>query len=102
MPKGHGRYPHLRSIGDRKGRPGSLPARLPVTAHLLGGCPLGTDPAETVADCDHRVHGYPTLHVADGSAIAHNLGGSPSLTITAMAERAFARWPEAAAPEGTP
>ncbi|RLV04606.1 cholesterol oxidase [Streptomyces griseocarneus] len=69
--------------------------RLPFTAHLLGGCPLGRDPRTSVADLHHRVHGHPDLHLADASVIPANLGGNPALTVTAMAERAFARWPTA-------
>ncbi|MGW0842219.1 FAD-dependent oxidoreductase [Streptomyces sp. NPDC002787] len=67
---------------------------VPFTAHLMGGCPLGTDERASVAGPDHRVHGYPTLYVADASVIPANLGLNPSLTITALAERAFAHWPE--------
>lgn len=44
-------------------------------------------------DAYHRIHGYPGLHVVDGSAISANLGVNPSLTITAQAERAMAHWP---------
>ncbi|GGU96181.1 cholesterol oxidase [Streptomyces albospinus] len=69
--------------------------RLPFTAHLLGGCPLGGDSRTSVMDVHHRVHGYPGLHIADASAVPTNLGCNPALTITAMAERAFAQWPTA-------
>ncbi|HEX2810543.1 MAG TPA: GMC family oxidoreductase [Kineosporiaceae bacterium] len=65
----------------------------PITAHFIGGCPIG-DSAETgVVDAYQRVYGYPGLHVVDGSAVAANLGVNPSLTITAQAERAMALWP---------
>ena len=47
-----------------------------------------------VIDPYHRVWGYPTLHVVDGSTITANLGVNPSLTITAQAERAFSMWPK--------
>jgi cholesterol oxidase len=69
--------------------------RMPVTVHQLGGCPLGEDPQTSVADLQHRVHGYPTLHLSDASVITANLGVNPSLTITAMAERAMSHWPDA-------
>ena len=66
---------------------------VPMTAHFLGGCPIG-DSAETgVVDAYHRVFGHEGLHVVDGAAISANLGVNPSLTITAQAERAFALWP---------
>ncbi|HEY6425570.1 MAG TPA: GMC family oxidoreductase [Pseudonocardiaceae bacterium] len=66
---------------------------IPMTAHFLGGCPMGVTAADGVIDPYHRVHGYPTLSVVDGSAVSANLGVNPALTITALAERAFARWP---------
>jgi cholesterol oxidase len=66
---------------------------VPLTAHFLGGCVIGATPESGVVDPYHRVHGYPTLHVVDGSAVSANLGVNPSLTITAQAERAMSMWP---------
>lgn len=66
---------------------------IPLTAHFIGGAPIGTNPDEGVIDPYHRVFGYPNLHIVDGSAITANLGVNPSLTITAQAERAFSFWP---------
>ena len=66
---------------------------VPMTAHFIGGCAIGADASSGVVDAYHRVHGYPGLHVVDGSTISANLGVNPSLTITAQAERAFALWP---------
>jgi len=68
-------------------------ADVPMTAHFLGGCPIGATAQDGVLDAYQRVHGCPGLHVADGSAVSANLGVNPSLTITAQAERAFALWP---------
>lgn len=62
-----------------------------VTAHILGGCPMGMDPEKSVIDCDHRLFNYPGIYVVGGSSIPANLGVNPSLTITAMAERAMAK-----------
>ena len=41
----------------------------------------------------HEVRGYPGLYVCDGSAVSANPGVNPSLTITAMRERAMAGIP---------
>jgi cholesterol oxidase len=65
----------------------------PMTAHFLGGCPIGADPEHGVIDPYHRLYGHPGIHVVDGAAISANLGVNPSLTITAQAERAMALWP---------
>ncbi|MFI5620627.1 FAD-dependent oxidoreductase [Streptomyces sp. NPDC051567] len=65
----------------------------PLTAHFLGGCPIGASPREGVVDPYHRLYGYPGISVVDGSAVSANLGVNPSLTITAQAERAMAYWP---------
>ena len=66
---------------------------IPLTAHFLGGCAIGSDSEHGVIDPYHRVFNYSTLSIVDGSAISANLGVNPSLTITAQAERAFALWP---------
>ena len=65
----------------------------PTTAHVLGGATMG-DTAETgVIGPDHQVWNYPGLYVVDGSAVSANPGVNPSLTITALAERAMSRIP---------
>ncbi|TWV56884.1 GMC family oxidoreductase [Streptomyces misionensis] len=78
------------------GFPGSNVGELmgtPLTAHFLGGCPIG-DSAETgVIDPYHRLYGHPGISVVDGAAVSANLGVNPSLTITAQAERAMSFWP---------
>ncbi len=65
----------------------------PVTAHFIGGCPIGASPRTGVVDAWHRVFGYDGLHITDGSTVSANLGVNPALTITALAERAMSFWP---------
>ncbi|MDI3385693.1 GMC family oxidoreductase [Streptomyces sp. B-S-A8] len=65
----------------------------PLTAHFLGGCPIGADAARGVIDPYHRLYGHPGISVVDGAAVSANLGVNPSLTITAQAERAMSFWP---------
>jgi cholesterol oxidase len=66
---------------------------VPMTAHILGGCPYGDDATEGVLDVGGRVHNYPGLFVIDGSMVPANPGVNPSLTITAMAEHAMSLVP---------
>lgn len=66
---------------------------IPTTAHILGGCGIGADASSGVIDSRHRVFGYEGLYVCDGSTIPANLGVNPSLTITAMTERAMSLVP---------
>ncbi len=72
---------------------------IPTTAHILGGACMGRDASEGVIDAEHRVFGYPGLYVIDGSAISANPGVNPSLTITALAERAMSKIPSKRAGE---
>jgi cholesterol oxidase len=74
-------------------------ANIPVTAHILGGAVIGRDPSEGAIDGRHRVFGYENLIICDGSSLPYNPGVNPSLTITAMAERAMAMIPSK---HGTP
>jgi cholesterol oxidase len=80
-----------------RGQPGSslneVLLDVPTTAHILGGACIGASPDTGVVDPYHRVYGYDGLHLIDGAAIGANLGVNPALTITAMAERAVAFWP---------
>lgn len=74
--------PVLESVGD-----------LAVTAHILGGAVVADSPQQGVVDASHQAFGYPGLYVVDGAAVPANLGVNPSLTITAMAERAMSLVP---------
>lgn len=66
---------------------------IPMTAHILGGCPFGRDAEEGVIDLDCQIHNHPGLYVVDGTIVPANPGVNPSLTITALAEYAMSRVP---------
>src|SRR4029079_17453684 len=68
---------------------------IPTTAHILGGAIIGGTPADGVVDSENRVFGYENLLVTDGAAVPANPGVNPSLTITALAERAMSLVPPA-------
>jgi cholesterol oxidase len=62
---------------------------IPSTAHILGGACIGRTPDDGVINDRHEVFSYPGLYVVDGSSVSANPGVNPSLTITALAERAM-------------
>jgi len=62
---------------------------VPGTAHCVGGCIMADSRDHGVVDYSNRVFGYKNMYVCDGSMVAANLGVNPSLTITALAERAM-------------
>ena len=69
-------------------------ANIPMTAHILGGAAIGRDADHGVIDSNQQLFGYQNLLVCDGSAVPANPGVNPSLTITAMTERAMSKIPE--------
>ncbi|UTI66611.1 GMC family oxidoreductase [Paraconexibacter antarcticus] len=68
---------------------------MPTTAHILGGAVIAGSPEEGVVDSRQRLFGYENLLICDGSVIPANVGVNPSLTITALAERAISLVPPA-------
>lgn len=74
----------------------------PLTAHFLGGCPIGADADHGVLDPYQRLYGHPGISVVDGAAVCANPGVNPSLTITAQAERAMSLWPNRGEPDPRP
>jgi cholesterol oxidase len=68
---------------------------VPGTAHCIGGCVIADSPRRGVVDARHRVFGYKNMYICDGSVLSANLGVNPSLTITAMTERAMSFIPPA-------
>jgi len=66
---------------------------IPSTAHILGGAVMGEDAGKGVIDKHNRVFGYQNMMVCDGSMISANPGVNPSLSITAISERAMDKIP---------
>jgi cholesterol oxidase len=66
---------------------------MPTTAHILGGAVIGKNQDLGVIDKNNKMFNYKNLYVCDGSMIGVNLGVNPSLTITALTERAMSRIP---------
>lgn len=65
------------------------PVRLRLaTAHQMGGCTMGKDPARSVVDPSFKVHGYDNLFVVDGSVLPTALGVNPQITIMGLARHA--------------
>jgi cholesterol oxidase len=64
-----------------------------ASAHFVGGIPIGESSQSGAVDPYLRLFGQPGLHVMDGSVMPANPGVNPSLTITALAERAMSLWP---------
>ena len=67
---------------------------IPTTAHILGGAVMGEDVTAGVIDRDNKVFGYENMMICDGSMISANIGVNPSLSITAITERAMSLIPE--------
>ncbi len=69
-------------------------AGIPSTAHILGGAVMGADASEGVIDKNNKVFGYKHMYICDGSMISANPGVNPSLSITAISERAMSKIPD--------
>ena len=58
-----------------------------VSAHVMGGCPLGPDAATSVVDMTGRHHALANLYVMDGSLFPTSIGANPQLSIYAIAAK---------------
>ncbi|UOF92677.1 GMC family oxidoreductase [Fodinisporobacter ferrooxydans] len=57
------------------------------TAHLMGGCRMGKDPATSVVNRDCQTHDIPNLFICDASVFPTSGGGNPTHTVMAIAAR---------------
>ncbi len=58
-----------------------------TSAHVMGGCRMGADPANAVIDGDGRHHQLENLYVFDGSAFPTSIGANPQLSIYGIVAR---------------
>lgn len=85
-----------RMTSKMGGHEGALPFEVvnrTASAHFTGGIPIGDSSESGAVDPYGRLFGQPGLHVMDGSVMPANTGVNPSLSITALAERAMSLWP---------
>ena len=79
-----------------------LSMRHVFAAHPLGGCRMADSKDYGVVDHRNEVFDNPGLFCIDSSAIPTSLGVNPSLTISAVSERAVAQLIDRAADYGLP
>ncbi len=56
--------------------------------HLMGGCPIGTDPQTSIVNEQFQMHKHKNIYIADSSSFPSAPGINPSLTIMALSEKA--------------
>ena len=57
------------------------------SAHVMGGCAMGSDPANAVADNNGRYMNLDRLSIMDGSLFPTSIGANPQLSIYGMVAR---------------
>jgi choline dehydrogenase-like flavoprotein len=58
-----------------------------VSAHVMGGSPLGPDPKRAAVDVTGRYHHLDNLYVMDGSLFPTSIGANPQLSIYGIVAR---------------
>ncbi len=74
-------------IAEVTGRPIAPREFALFSAHQMGSCRMGTDPATSVADPRGELHDTPGVWIGDASAFPSPSGTNPMLTIMALARR---------------
>ena len=59
----------------------------PDTAHLMGGCRMGSDPKNSVVNGCCQSHDIPNLFICDASVFVTGGSANPTLTVMALAAR---------------
>jgi choline dehydrogenase-like flavoprotein len=90
MPIHESAWPYT-SWGQAKAQIAELPMQAllmrVVSAHVMGGCGMGTDEQKSVIDGTGRHHQVDNLFVFDGSAFPTSVGANPQLSIYGMVAR---------------
>jgi choline dehydrogenase-like flavoprotein len=60
---------------------------VPDSAHLMGGCRMGNDPADSVVNSFGQSHDIDNLFICDASIFVTSGGGNPTNTVMALALR---------------
>ncbi len=81
----------VRELFSKTGAKQIIPCEQSFGLHLMGGCPIGADPARSVVNPDFQVHGLKNLYAADSSVFPSAPGINPSFTIMALSQRASER-----------
>jgi len=58
-----------------------------VSAHVMGGCPIGPDVRRSAVDSSGRYHHLENLYVLDGSVFPTSIGANPQLSIYAVSAK---------------
>jgi choline dehydrogenase-like flavoprotein len=72
-----------------------------VSAHVMGGCPLGPDSSRAVTDPDGCHHHLDNLYVFDGSLFPTSIGANPQLSIYGIVTRLASALAQRLAPTRT-
>ena len=85
----------VTTMAQLKAQVARLPVRVPqaklVSAHVMGGCGMSSDPAKGVTDSHGTFHGADNLSIIDGSLFPTSIGANPQESIYALAARAATR-----------
>lgn len=60
---------------------------VPDSAHLMGGCRMGTRSSDSVVNSFGQTHDIPNLYICDASIFVTSGGGNPTNTVMALASR---------------
>jgi choline dehydrogenase-like flavoprotein len=78
----------LAEIESRSLAPNEIAA---FTAHQMGSCRMGSDPADSVADGRGELHDTKGVWIGDGSAFPTAPGVNPMISIMSLAHRTAAK-----------